>query len=48
LESAEDVVIVSGIAEDLGTPAQIPEVASALSAKYTGEEDRHYLPGRRS
>lgn len=44
LESAEDVVIVRGTAEDLGTPAQVPEVVTALAAKYTGEQDRQYLP----
>lgn len=44
LESAEDVVIVRGTAEDLGTPAQVPELVMALSAKYTGERDRQYLP----
>ena len=44
LESAEDVVIVRGTAEDLGTPAQVPEVVMALSAKYAGEGDRQYLP----
>jgi Pyridoxamine 5'-phosphate oxidase len=44
LESAEDVVIVQGTAEDLGTPAQVPDVISALSAKYTSEGDRQYLP----
>jgi len=44
LESAEDVVIVRGTAEDLGTPAQVPDVVSALSAKYTSEADRRYLP----
>jgi nitroimidazol reductase NimA-like FMN-containing flavoprotein (pyridoxamine 5'-phosphate oxidase superfamily) len=44
LESAEDVVIVRGTAEDLGTPAQVPEVVLALSAKYAGEADRQYLP----
>ena len=44
LESAEDVVIVRGTTEDLGTPAQVPEVVMALSAKYTGEGDRPYLP----
>jgi Pyridoxamine 5'-phosphate oxidase len=45
LESAEDVVIVRGTTEDLGSPAQVPEVVMALSAKYTGEGDRQYLPG---
>jgi hypothetical protein len=44
LESGEDVVIVRGTAEDLGTPAGVPEVVAALSAKYTGEGDRQYLP----
>jgi PPOX class probable F420-dependent enzyme len=44
LESADDVVIVSGTAEDLGMPAQVPEVVAALSAKYTDEDDRQYLP----
>ena len=44
LESGEDVVIVRGTAEDVGTPGQVPEVVAALSAKYTGEEDRQYLP----
>ena len=37
LESAEDVVIVRGTAEDLGTPAQVPEVVVAQSAKYADE-----------
>lgn len=45
LESGEDVVIVRGTAKDLGTPAQVPHVVAALSAKYTGEDDRQYLPG---
>ena len=44
LESGEDVVIVRGTAKDLGTPAQVPDVVAALSAKYTGEDDRQYLP----
>jgi len=44
LESAEDVLIVRGTAEDLGTPAQIPEVVAGLSAKYPSEKDRQYLP----
>lgn len=44
LESAEDVVIVRGTAADMGTPAQVPEVMSALSAKYVSEADRQYLP----
>jgi len=44
LESGDDVVIVRGTAEDLGTPAQVPHVVTALSAKYTGEGDQQYLP----
>ncbi len=44
LESGEDVVIVRGTAEDLGAPVGVPEVVAALSAKYTGEGDRQYLP----
>jgi PPOX class probable F420-dependent enzyme len=44
LESGEDVVIVRGTAEDLGTPAQVPHVVAALSSKYTGQGDRQYLP----
>ena len=44
LESAQDVLIVRGTAEDLGTPAQVPEVVAALSAKYPSGEDRPYLP----
>lgn len=44
LESAEDVLIVRGTAEDLGTPVQNPEVVAGLSAKYTAEADRQYLP----
>ena len=44
LESGDDVVIVRGTAEDAGSPAEIPEVVRALSAKYTAKEDRQYLP----
>ena len=44
LESGEDVVIVRGTATDLGTPAQVPDVVAALSAKYASAEDRPYLP----
>jgi hypothetical protein len=43
-ESAEDVLIVRDTAEDLGTSAQVPEVAAALSAKYTMPDDQQYLP----
>ena len=44
LESGEDVVIVRGTASDLGAPAQVPDVVAALSAKYTRDDDRQYLP----
>jgi PPOX class probable F420-dependent enzyme len=44
LESAENVVIVRGTAEDQGAPADVPDVVEALSAKYTAEVDRQYLP----
>lgn len=44
LESGENVVIVRGTAEDMGSPAQVPEVIAALAAKYTGEDDQRYLP----
>jgi PPOX class probable F420-dependent enzyme len=44
LESGDDVVIVRGTAEDLGAPAQVPEVVAALAAKYTGDGDKQYLP----
>ena len=44
LESGEDVLIVRGVAEDLGRPAAVPSVVAALAAKYTRPEDRQYLP----
>jgi hypothetical protein len=44
LESAEDVLIVHGVAEDLGPPAAVPAVVAALAAKYTRPDDRQYLP----
>jgi Pyridoxamine 5'-phosphate oxidase len=44
LESGEDVLIVRGVAEDLGPPAEVPSVVAALAAKYTRPEDRPYLP----
>ena len=47
LESGENVMIVRGIADDVGTPAQVPGVVAALSAKYTNDGDHRYLPGRR-
>src|SRR5260370_5890910 len=45
LESGEDVLIVRGVAEDLGTPAAVPSVVAALAAKYTRPEDQRHLPG---
>lgn len=44
LESAEDVLIVHGLADDLGPPAGVPHVVAALAAKYTRPADRQYLP----
>jgi PPOX class probable F420-dependent enzyme len=44
LESADEVVIVRGTAEDVGTPVQVPEVVAALAGKYTGADDQPYLP----
>jgi pyridoxamine 5'-phosphate oxidase-like protein len=44
LESGDDVLIVRGTAEDLGRPAGLPEVVSALAAKYTAPGDGQYLP----
>ena len=46
LESAEDVLIVRGMAEDLGTPTMVPSVVAALAAKYTRPQDQQYLPDR--
>lgn len=44
LESGDNVVIVRGTVQDMGTPAQVPDVVAALSAKYTRDGDRQYLP----
>jgi hypothetical protein len=44
LESAEDVVIVHGVAEDLGHPAATSAVVAGLAAKYPDPEDAQYLP----
>jgi len=44
LESGDDVLIVRGTADDLGRPADVPEVVAALAAKYTAPADRPYLP----
>jgi hypothetical protein len=43
-ESGDDVLIVHGTAEDLGHPAQVPGVVTALAAKYASPADRRYLP----
>ncbi len=45
LESGDEVLIVHGVAEDLGDPFQVPSVVAALASKYTRPEDRQYLPG---
>lgn len=45
LESGEDVVILRGVAEDVGTPMQVPSVVAALAAKYSSPQDQQYLPG---
>jgi PPOX class probable F420-dependent enzyme len=44
LESGDDVLIVRGVAEDLGPPAAVPSVIAALAAKYTRPQDGQYLP----
>jgi hypothetical protein len=44
LESGEDVLIVRAVAEDLGPPATVPSVVTALAAKYTRPQDQQYLP----
>src|SRR5581483_9642814 len=44
LESGDDVLIVRGVADDLGPPAANPDVIAALSAKYTRPEDQAFLP----
>lgn len=48
LESAEDVVIVDGCLEDLGRPADHPEVLRALDEKYQDPNDAAYLPSHDS
>ena len=45
LESGEDVLIVRGVAEDLGAPALVPSVIAALAVKYARPQDQQYLPG---
>jgi PPOX class probable F420-dependent enzyme len=44
LESGEDVLIVRGLAEEVGAPSAAPHVLAALAAKYTRPADRQYLP----
>jgi hypothetical protein len=44
LESGDEVVIVLGQLDDLGQPAEAPDVVEALAAKYDGPDDRQYLP----
>jgi Pyridoxamine 5'-phosphate oxidase len=44
LESAEDVVIVHGSLEDVGSPGGNPGVVAALDAKYPDPADAPYLP----
>jgi Pyridoxamine 5'-phosphate oxidase len=44
LESGEEVMIVYGLLDDVGTPAEAPRVVAALAAKYTRPEDQQYLP----
>jgi PPOX class probable F420-dependent enzyme len=44
LESAEDVVIVRGLLEDLGLPQDHGDVLEALQRKYSAREDAEYLP----
>ncbi len=44
LESAEDVLIVTGDLEDLGPPQRHGDVLAALDAKYRAPEDARYLP----
>jgi hypothetical protein len=48
LESGEDVLIVHGVANDLGLPSAVPHVVAALAAKYTLPADRQYLPDANS
>lgn len=44
LESGDEVVIVRGKADDVGTPAQTPDVVAAFAAKYTEPDDVQWLP----
>jgi hypothetical protein len=38
------VVIVHGVAEDLGHPTVMSDVVAALAAKYPDPDDAQYLP----
>jgi hypothetical protein len=44
LESGEDVLIIRGVAADVGRPSDVPFVVEALAAKYPSPADRQYLP----
>jgi general stress protein 26 len=44
LESAEDVVIVRGVLDDVGLPQAHAPVLAALREKYASPEDAQYLP----
>lgn len=44
LESAEDVVIIRGSADDLGEPVRHREIMDALATKYNRLGDTDYLP----
>jgi hypothetical protein len=44
LEKSEDVVIVHGHFDDLGTPQVFPSVMETLARKYDRPEDAQYLP----
>jgi hypothetical protein len=44
LESAENVVIVNGLLDDVGLPQDHPDVLDALAAKYSAPDDAPYLP----
>jgi Pyridoxamine 5'-phosphate oxidase len=44
LESGEDVLILRGLAEDVGPPAAVPQVVAALAVKYARPGDRQFLP----
>jgi len=43
-ESSQEVTIVHGQFEDIGRPADSPEVVEALDDKYDQPDEREYLP----